>query len=108
MQDDTGRKASTDTTPDPDGPLDEIKLPPYAPTKGRKIDDPGPRKKQKAGAAPAEPLEEDDDTTGEMDAAGQDLGLNVDDERHAASVEDGALEDEEDDWIDHDDDTDRG
>lgn len=110
MQDDNGRKTSTDTTPDSDGPLDEIKLPPYAPTEGRRIDDPGSRRKQNADAtARGDLLEEDDDKTGEMDSAGQDLGLPTDaEQRVAASTEDSGMEDEESDFIDQDDNTDKG
>jgi hypothetical protein len=107
------RKTSTDTNPDPDGPLDEIRLPPHDPVKGRAIDEPGARRKRKVGDDGVDLPEEDDDDTGEMASAGQDLGLTLDDEREAVSIEDASLrdaglEDEEADWIDHDDDTDKG
>lgn len=72
------RGVSTEISPDPEAPVEEIRLPPHAPTKGRAIDDPKPRGRKKAGEDPPDLPEEDDDTTGEMASAGQDLGLPAD------------------------------
>ena len=101
------RSATIEHDPDPglDEPVDELKLPSRNPTKGRTIEDPKPRTPKQADDIESP---EDDDTSGEMAAAGQDLGVTVDGEREASSVEDFGVEDEEDDWIDHDDSTDRG
>lgn len=102
------RHATIDRDPDPglDVPGEEIRLPPHDPTKGRTIEDPRPRRKKRLDDT-VEPPAEDDDVSGEMEAAGQDLGLLAEDEREATSLED-VTEDEEADWIDHDDDSDRG
>jgi hypothetical protein len=105
----TGRRNATiDRDPDPglETPGEEIRLPAHDPTKGRTIEEPGPRRRKRVDDTVETPAE-DDDVSGEMDAAGQDLGLLAEDEREATNLEDGT-EDEEADWIDHDDDTDRG
>jgi hypothetical protein len=101
------RHATIDRDPAPDEPVEEIRLPAHDPTRGRTIEDPRPRRPKKVDDS-VETIEEDDDNTGEMASAGQDLGFAPDAEREARSVEDSGVEDEEADWIDHDDDSDRG
>lgn len=87
-------------------PVEEERLPGRNPPPPRPIDEPNPKRKNQSDDE-IDGVDEDDDATGEMDAAGQDVGLVIE-EREATSVEDSALEDEEADWIDHDDATDKG
>jgi len=103
------RHATIDRDPDPgvDVPGEEIRLPPHDPTKGRTIEDPGTRRKKRVDDTAESPAEDDDDVSGEMESAGQDLGLLADEGREATNLEDGT-EDEELDWVDHDDDSDKG
>ena len=76
-------------------PVEEIQLPPHSPTKGRSIEDPKPRSKQRADDVENPDAANTDDETGEMASAGQDLGVTVDDERNASSIEDSGAKDEE-------------
>jgi hypothetical protein len=105
----TRRAATADHEPDPvDGePVEEIRLPPRNPQRGRSIEDPNPKRKNQLDNE-IDGTDEDDDATGEMESAGQDLGLVVEDVRDASSVEDLIVDDEEADDIDHDDRSDRG
>lgn len=76
---------------EPDEPVEEVKLPPRNPTRGRGIEDPNPKRKNRLDDE-IDGADEDDDATGEMDAAGQDLGLVADEEHQgrAANVGRGA------------------
>ncbi|MEO6461932.1 MAG: hypothetical protein ABIP29_02560 [Candidatus Eisenbacteria bacterium] len=87
-------------------PGEEAKLPSRNPAPASPADEPNPNRKNQVDDE-IDGVDEDDDATGEMDAAGQDVGLAIE-ERAANSIEDSATEDEEADWIDHDDDTDKG
>ena len=64
---------------EPDEPVEEQKLPPRDPVKGRGIDEPNPKRKSRLDEE-SDGNVEDDDATGEMEAAGQDLGLLPDEE----------------------------
>lgn len=101
-----GATIDRDTEPDLAEPVEEVKLPPRNPAPGHPIDEPNPKRKNQADDE-IDGVDEDDDATGEMDGAGQDVGLAIE-ERDATSIEDSATEDEEADWIDHDDATDKG
>ena len=70
----------------PDDPVEPARLPGRNPTRGRSIEDPNPHRKNKVDSE-IDGTDEDDDATGEMESAGQDLGLAVD-ERAGESVED--------------------
>jgi hypothetical protein len=66
-----------------------------------------PESDRRAGTLDHDPdplpdIDGDDDESGEMASAGQDLGVTVDDERDASSVEDVGVDDEDDDWLDLD------
>ena len=102
------RAATVDPEPEPVGgePVEEMRLPPRNPPRGRSIEDPNPKRKNQLDNE-IDGTDEDDDATGEMESAGQDLGLAVEDVRDATSVED-LIDDEEADDIDHDDLSDRG
>ena len=105
---DAGGRRHATIDREPDAPGEEVRLPPHDPTKGRTIEDPGTRRKKRVDDTVESPVEDDeDDVSGEMESAGQDLGLLAEEGREATNLEDGT-EDEELDWIDHDDDTDKG
>ena len=80
------------TERNPDDPVEPMRLPSRNPTRGRSIEDPNPNRKNRVDAE-IDGTDEDDDATGEMESAGQDLGFAVD-EREAESVEDEASEQE--------------
>ena len=84
-----------DPAPLPGDPESELKFPSRNPTRGRAIEDPNPHRKNRADDE-IDGADEDDDATGEMDAAGQDLGLVADDEREAASIEDARVREDDD------------
>lgn len=102
------RSATKDRDPDPipGEPAEEMKLPSRNPAPVRPIEDPNPQRRNQLDSG-VDGVDEDDDATGEMDSAGQDVGLVVE-ERKASSVESSGAADEEADWIDHDDATDKG
>jgi hypothetical protein len=73
------------TPREPDEPVEEQKLPPRSPTAGRGIEEPNPKRKNRLDDE-IDGTDEDDDATGEMDAAGQDVGVVADEENEGRAA----------------------
>jgi hypothetical protein len=73
------------TPREPDEPVEEQNLPPRSPTACRGIEEPNPKRKNRLDDE-IDGTDEDDDATGEMDAAGQDVGVVADEENEGRAA----------------------